>query len=445
VRPKFRLSTTITHGPNRSKPIVLDCVFLILLRSCGCTYFQIPTVSHGDRGIFRYYLQRFGERRHRQRPPNCERQYLLQQAFNHFQIWNMASQPRKPRRCGVCGAEGHHKRICPVARAQQANNLAILDSDNQNAGAGGPSGTQIEVPPPQNVNTINWDKVCYILFDLETTGGSRTDEDIIQISAMLLDPFGISIEEGIFTSYIHTNKEIGPYITSLTGITNSLVKDAPDFCDVATDFFCFLDDTVATSFCADNPPVRPIEHIIFVAHNGRAFDVPFLLNSLRRHNMLEFWTDDDRLGYIIDTLDIARKISTQFRQDPIEGFWSYELQGQNYIKGSKVWNKTLHADWCPDRFCSWGYCLHWKGYIRRGDHGVNQEDCPGCAEALWTVQRYLSDCIHWQVLHVSRSFEAVRRYELICDGYRSKQPRPKNDDFGEDFQGVQGDETGRMC
>jgi DNA polymerase III alpha subunit (gram-positive type) len=113
---------------------------------------------------------------------------------------------------------------------------------------------------------VNWDKVCYVLFDLETTGGSRTDDDIIElVAAMVLGPDGIALEDGSFESLICPSKDILTFIASLTGITNNLVKTASDFTAVATEFFQFMGDIAqnhATSTASE------IDHIILVAHNG---------------------------------------------------------------------------------------------------------------------------------------------------------------------------------
>jgi DNA polymerase III alpha subunit (gram-positive type) len=63
---------------------------------------------------------------------------------------------------------------------------------------------------------------------------------------------------------------------------NDMVKTASDFTAVATEFFQFMSDIAqnhATATASD------IDDIILVAHNGRAFDVPFLMRSIACHNL----------------------------------------------------------------------------------------------------------------------------------------------------------------
>lgn len=75
---------------------------------------------------------------------------------------------------------------------------------------------------------INWDQVCYVLFDLETTGGSRTSDNIIELAPKVLGPDGIAIEDGSFDCLIRPQKRVSPFITTLiTMIPNDMVKTAP--------------------------------------------------------------------------------------------------------------------------------------------------------------------------------------------------------------------------
>ncbi|KAG7354197.1 PolC-type DNA polymerase III [Nitzschia inconspicua] len=211
--------------------------------------------------------------------------------------------PPKRRKCGACKGDGHDRRNCPALRATQAENLAIPAVDNRNGVDGGPSRLPIGATMPEIIPNINWDKVCYVLFDLETTGGSRTKDDIIELAAMVLGPDGIAIEDGSFESLIRPHRKITPYITTLTGITNEMVKTAPTFPEVMNSFFRFVGGIVR-SHCILSSTI--VDAIVLVAHNGRAFDIPFLLRSLQGHNLQSLLSDDPRYGYFIDTLHVAR-------------------------------------------------------------------------------------------------------------------------------------------
>ena len=47
------------------------------------------------------------------------------------------------------------------------------------------------------------------------------------------------------------------------------------------------------------------------------FYVPFLMRSLERHRLQRLWPDDTCYGYLIDTLDLAKKIFQNADQKPM--------------------------------------------------------------------------------------------------------------------------------
>jgi DNA polymerase III epsilon subunit-like protein len=211
----------------------------------------------------------------------------------------MAEPPPKRRKCGNCKAEGHDLRNCPLTCASSARNFAIEGDENEN-GVGARSPEAPPKPPAPTVeSTINWDQVCYVLFDLETTGGSRTDDDIIEIAAMILVPDGIALEDGSFDSLVRPSKDISTFIASLTKITNEMAQSADDFSVVGQQFFEFMNGALQNYSSATS--------IILVAHNGRAFDLPFLMRLMVSHKLEQLW-DDGKYGLTIDTLHICRQI-----------------------------------------------------------------------------------------------------------------------------------------
>jgi hypothetical protein len=82
----------------------------------------------------------------------------------------MSEPPAKRRKCGHCKAEGHDRRNCPLIRAASARNLAADGNEDPNGVGGSASRAPPVAAAPQVGANVNWDKVCYILFDLETTG-----------------------------------------------------------------------------------------------------------------------------------------------------------------------------------------------------------------------------------------------------------------------------------
>jgi len=128
----------------------------------------------------------------------------------------------------------------------------------------------------------------YAIVDIETTGGSARLERITEIAVYIHDGNRI-VEE--FSTLINPERNIPCFITSLTGITNEMVEEAPKFYEVARRI------------------VELTEGKIFVAHNAR-FDYSFIRQEF---NML---------GYnfkrpILDTVALSRKL--------IPGHSSYSL------------------------------------------------------------------------------------------------------------------------
>jgi DNA polymerase III epsilon subunit-like protein len=88
----------------------------------------------------------------------------------------------------------------------------------------------------QDFSTSNMDKVLYVVFDLETTGRSRDHDKIIELTAEILDPIGIPLEDAIFLELIRPNTPIPQFITELTTITNDIVGIAERFLKLLATF-----------------------------------------------------------------------------------------------------------------------------------------------------------------------------------------------------------------
>lgn len=97
--------------------------------------------------------------------------------------------------------------------------------------------------------------MVFSIVDIETTGGSHGNR-ITEIAAVKTD--GKSILES-YETLINPHIFIPKSITLLTGITNKMVNDAPDFEEVSRDFMNFLEGS------------------IFVAHNV-SFDYSIIKN-----------------------------------------------------------------------------------------------------------------------------------------------------------------------
>jgi len=128
----------------------------------------------------------------------------------------------------------------------------------------------------------------YSIIDIETTGGSPRTEKITEIAVLIHDGIKVTNE---FASLVNPEKEIPPFITGITGITNEMVSEAPKFYEIARKI------------------VELTNNRIFVAHNA-SFDYGFIREEFRQ------------LGYVFNrdklcTVRLSRKI--------IPGLRSYSL------------------------------------------------------------------------------------------------------------------------
>ncbi len=103
--------------------------------------------------------------------------------------------------------------------------------------------------------------MSYAIVDIETTGGYAGANGITEIAVILHNGKEI---EGQYQTLVNPGIPIPRYITSLTGITNEMVQDAPSFGEVADNIFTLL------------------RHRIFVAHNVN-FDYSFVKHHLQEH------------------------------------------------------------------------------------------------------------------------------------------------------------------
>lgn len=118
----------------------------------------------------------------------------------------------------------------------------------------------------------------YVVFDLETTGLDATKEEIIEIGACKIKN-GKIVET--FATFVKPSKHIPKEITELTGIDDSMVKDAPTINYILPDFYKFCDGAT------------------IVAQNAN-FDMSFI------------WNIGKKLSYnfdhkIMDTMEMARQ------------------------------------------------------------------------------------------------------------------------------------------
>ncbi len=125
----------------------------------------------------------------------------------------------------------------------------------------------------------------FIVFDIETTGFSNTNDKITEIGAIKIKDNRV-IDR--FSELINPKKDISYKIQELTGITNDMVKDKPTIEEVLPKFLEFCEDSV------------------MVAHNAE-FDMSFIKEKSRQQD-LEFKNKS------IDTLTLARVLLPELKR-----------------------------------------------------------------------------------------------------------------------------------
>jgi DNA polymerase-3 subunit epsilon len=125
--------------------------------------------------------------------------------------------------------------------------------------------------------------------DLETTGTAATADAITEIAIVSVDG-GAVVEE--WSTLVHPGRAIPPEIQALTGITDTMVKDAPPF------------ERIARAVGAR------LAGRLFVAHNAR-FDYAFLKNALRRAG-LPFSED------VLCTVRLSRRLYPEQRKHALD-------------------------------------------------------------------------------------------------------------------------------
>ena len=128
-----------------------------------------------------------------------------------------------------------------------------------------------------------------IVFDVETTGLSPADCRLTEIGAVKLRGLEVVDE---FQTFVNPGMPIPAEITKLTGITDEMVKDAPDDKEAVSAFM---------KFCGNAP---------LVAHNA-PFDMSFIRAASDRHR-LKFRADS------IDTLAVCRALVPNLKNHKLD-------------------------------------------------------------------------------------------------------------------------------
>jgi DNA polymerase-3 subunit epsilon len=161
-------------------------------------------------------------------------------------------------------------------------------------------------PPPR------LDALSYVVVDLETTGGRPLHGDrITEIAAVVVRRGEIT---EVYETLINPERPIPPWVTALTNITWSMVKEAPRFGAVC------------------GRVLDVLEGHVFVAHNAR-FDWGFLCAEVERAT--------GRLlnGRRLCTVKLARKLLPQLRRrslDYVAHYYGVEITARHRAAGDAI-------------------------------------------------------------------------------------------------------------
>lgn len=154
--------------------------------------------------------------------------------------------------------------------------------------------------PRGGLSHENW-----VVVDVETTGGSpRHGHRVTEIAAVCVS--GGEIRES-YATLVNPERRIPSIITSLTGITDEMVREAPRFPDVVEDLDAVLRGRV------------------FVAHNA-SFDWGFLSSELERA------VGSTLTGRQLCTVRLARKLLPQLPSrslDSLAAYFGLEIESRH--------------------------------------------------------------------------------------------------------------------
>lgn len=120
----------------------------------------------------------------------------------------------------------------------------------------------------------------YVALDFETTGLDPDFDRVIEVAAIV---FKNGKPKKTFSTLVNPEKNISPFITNITGISNAMVNTAPKESEIINELMKTIGD-------------HPI-----VAHNIK-FDLNFLTKLCVRHNY------DLPKNTLYDTLQLARSV-----------------------------------------------------------------------------------------------------------------------------------------
>lgn len=206
----------------------------------------------------------------------------------------------------------------------------------------------------------------YVVFDLETTGLSWQQDDIIEISAVRVKKGKV---EDSFTTLVNPGRKIPWQATRVNGITDEMAANAPELSAVFANFLAFVGENV------------------LVGHNIQAFDLKFIYAASER--LFGKTVEND----YIDTLYMARQCLPQlshYKLVDLAAYFNISAQGAHRALNDCLMNQK---------------CFEKMGAMTQG----RIPECPKCKGAL--IQRKgrfgaFFGCVNYPSCRYTRNIDA---------------------------------------
>ncbi|HJB24065.1 MAG TPA: PolC-type DNA polymerase III [Candidatus Jeotgalibaca pullicola] len=179
----------------------------------------------------------------------------------------------------------------------------------------------------------------YVVFDVETTGLSAVYDTIIEIAAVKMYKGNVI---DTFEAFINPNVPLSQLIIQLTGITDSMLKDAPSEEKVMPEF---------REFCQNS---------ILVAHNA-SFDMGFINKSYERIGLAE--ADNP----VIDTLELSRFLHPQLKSHRLNTLAKrYNVSLEQHHRAVYDAETTGHLCWIFLKEAEEDHDIHYHDELNNG-------------------------------------------------------------------------------
>lgn len=142
----------------------------------------------------------------------------------------------------------------------------------------------------------------YVLVDIETTGLSPVNDEIIEIGAIKVKDCKIVDQ---YNELIKINRKLSPFITNLTGITGEMLNKGKLPTIALKEFIDFVDEDV------------------IIGHNVN-FDLGFLKNKCKKY------IDYSLNNRYIDTMYLAKKLvpnSINYKLETLANYFNVSYEG----------------------------------------------------------------------------------------------------------------------